>query len=93
MGGVCEARAHRIQKSLSDLNGTDVYIHGGTIQGVFRVCREIFVGSKRRPSVQQMMAVYVLTSHNKENHWQGQCFISNGSLLRSRLLGTTFHRR
>jgi hypothetical protein len=55
---VCEARAHRIQKSLSDLNGTDVYIHGGTIQGVFRVCREIFVGSKRRPSVQQMMAVY-----------------------------------
>lgn len=55
---VCEARAHRIQKSLSDLNGTDVYIHNGTIRGVFRVCREIFVGSKRRATVQQMMSVY-----------------------------------
>src|ERR1700721_3616390 len=30
----------------------------------------------------------VLTSHDKENHWQKQCFISNGSLPRSRLLGT-----
>jgi hypothetical protein len=55
---VCESQTHRVQKSLSDLNGTDVYIHGGTIRGVFRICGEIFVGSKRRPSVQQMMAVY-----------------------------------
>jgi len=26
----------RIQKSLSDLNGTDPYIHDGTVEGVFR---------------------------------------------------------
>jgi hypothetical protein len=33
---VFEARRHRIQKSLSDLNGTDVYIHDGTADGVLR---------------------------------------------------------
>jgi hypothetical protein len=55
---VCESQVHRIQKSLSDLNGTDVYIHDGTIRGVFRECGNIFVGGSRQPTVQQMMAIY-----------------------------------
>ena len=33
---VCESKRFRLNKSLSDLDGTDVYIHGGTIRGVFR---------------------------------------------------------
>src|SRR5437016_1104597 len=33
---VLETEKWRIQKLLSDLNGTDVYIHGGTPDGVFR---------------------------------------------------------
>jgi hypothetical protein len=33
---VCEAVPHRIKKSLSDLDGTDPYIHGGGVKGVFR---------------------------------------------------------
>jgi hypothetical protein len=32
---VCETVPYRINKSLSDLNGTDVRIHGGTVRGVF----------------------------------------------------------
>jgi hypothetical protein len=30
---VCETVPHRIKKSLSDLDGTDAYIHGGTVAG------------------------------------------------------------
>jgi hypothetical protein len=64
---VSESKAHRIQKSLSDLNGTDVYIHDGTIRGVFRECGNIFIGSSRQPTVQQMMGVYrVLRSNFRE---------------------------
>ncbi len=55
---VFESQAHRIQKSLSDLNGTDVYIHGATTMGVFREFGNIFVRSHRQPSVQQMRAIY-----------------------------------
>lgn len=55
---VCESQEYRVQKSLSDLNGTDVYIHNGTIRGVFRECGSIFVGSKRQPAVQDMMRIY-----------------------------------
>ena len=32
---VFETAQWRMQKSLSDLNGTDVYVHGGTVEGVF----------------------------------------------------------
>lgn len=61
---VCESQQHRIQKSLSDLNGTDVYVHDGTIRGVFRECGGMFVGSKRQPTVQEMMAIYRILRAN-----------------------------
>jgi hypothetical protein len=61
---VSESRERRIQKSLSDLNGTDVYIHDGTIRGVFRECGSIFVGSNRQPTVQQMMTIYRILRTN-----------------------------
>jgi hypothetical protein len=48
----------RIQKSLSDLNGTDPYIHGGTVDGVFRELAKAFVRADRQPSVKQMRLVY-----------------------------------
>jgi hypothetical protein len=48
----------RIQKSLSDLNGTDPYIHEGTVQGVFRELAKAFVRSGRQPSVKQMQSLY-----------------------------------
>lgn len=61
---VCESQPHRIQKSLSDLNGTDVYIHGGTVGGVFREFCSIFVRSRRQPTVPQMMEVYRILRAN-----------------------------
>ena len=39
---VCETVPYRINKSLSDLNGTDVRIHDGTVRGVFGALCEIF---------------------------------------------------
>lgn len=55
---VCESRNWRLAKSLSDLNGTDAYIHDGTITGVFRELGNAFVRSGRQPSVQQMWRIY-----------------------------------
>ena len=55
---VCEAKEQRLLKSLSDLNGTDPYIHGGRIVGVFRELRNIFTRRGQQPSVQEMMRVY-----------------------------------
>jgi hypothetical protein len=55
---VCEARHLRLLKSLSDLNGTDPYIHDGKIVGVFRELCNIFVKPDRQPTVQQMAQIY-----------------------------------
>jgi len=55
---VCESVPHRIKKSLSDLDGTDAYIHGGTIKGVFREIGNAFVGNRRQPTVAEMMRIY-----------------------------------
>jgi hypothetical protein len=55
---VCESKRYRVNKSLSDLDGTDVYIHDGTIRGVFRELGNAFVRSGRQPTVMQMMQIY-----------------------------------
>lgn len=55
---VFEAKAHRLSKSLSDLDGTDPYIHGGYVDGVFREICSAFVRPGRQPSVQQMCDIY-----------------------------------
>jgi hypothetical protein len=55
---VFESVNRRLLKSLSDLNGTDPYIHDGTIAGVFRELRNIFLRPLRQPSVQQMWEIY-----------------------------------
>jgi hypothetical protein len=57
---VCETVPHRIKKSLSDLDGTDAYIHGGTVAGVFREMGNAFVGSRRQPTVTEMSQIYRL---------------------------------
>ncbi len=55
---VFESVKRRLQKSLSDLDGTEVYIHDGRIRGVFRELSNALVKSKYQPTVQQMYAVY-----------------------------------
>jgi hypothetical protein len=61
---VCETVPYRINKSLSDLNGTDVRIHGGTVRGVFGALCEIFVRKTRQPSVQEMYRIYRVLRRN-----------------------------
>jgi hypothetical protein len=55
---VMEAVNHRLAKSLSDLSGTDVYIHNGTIKGVFREMGNALVRKGRKPSVLEMWRIY-----------------------------------
>lgn len=63
---VFESRRHRIKKSLSDIDGTDVYIHDGTVRGVFRELCNAFVRTRRQPSVLQMMRIYRVLRSNFE---------------------------
>ncbi len=55
---VFEEMKHRLSKSLWDLDGTDVYIHRGTLNGLFEQMVNAFVRSKRQPTVTQMYAIY-----------------------------------
>ena len=55
---VLEAKSRRIHKSLSDLGGTDDYIHGGKPRGVFRELGNALVRAQHQPTVQQMTAIY-----------------------------------
>jgi hypothetical protein len=55
---VCEAINLRLLKSLSDLNGTDPYVHDGTVGGVFRELCNIFVRPYRQPTTEEMRKIY-----------------------------------
>ena len=56
---VCdEAVQYRLAKSLSDLSGTDAYIHSGTIEGVFREMGNALVRKRRQPGVLEMWRIY-----------------------------------
>jgi hypothetical protein len=55
---VFESRKRRLQKSLSDLGGTDVYIHTGRASGLFRELCNALVIARRQPTVQQMAKLY-----------------------------------
>jgi hypothetical protein len=56
---VWESERYRLQKSASDLNGTDPYIHDGTPEGVLRELSNAF-RSERAPTVPGMLEVYRL---------------------------------
>jgi hypothetical protein len=55
---VFEAKSRRIERTLSDLSGTDVYIHHGRPSRVFSELTSAFVRSQRQPSVDQMRLIY-----------------------------------
>jgi len=55
---VCESQRFRLAKSLSDLNGTDPFIHRGTIAGVFRELCSMFRRPGKQPATQQMWEIY-----------------------------------
>jgi hypothetical protein len=53
-----ESRARRLEKSLSDLQGSDVYCHGGKPTKLFGELCNAMVRVRRQPTVQQIDAVY-----------------------------------
>jgi hypothetical protein len=61
---ICETVRHRVSKSLSDLDGTDVRIHGGTVRGVFGALCDVFARKTRQPSVQEMYRIYLVLRRN-----------------------------
>jgi hypothetical protein len=55
---VFESRTHRLSKSLSDLNGTDPYIHEGTVRGVLRGLMNALTRTTHRPELTELDAIY-----------------------------------
>jgi len=55
---VFEEVDERLEKSLSDLKGSDVYIHHGKISSVFAKLGNAFLRQRPRPTVPQMTAIY-----------------------------------
>src|SRR5437588_830797 len=55
---VFESVRRRLNKSLSDLDGTDPYVHGGTVRGVMGEVCNAFVSPVKQPTVPQMMEIY-----------------------------------
>lgn len=60
---VWESDPYRIQRSASDLNGTDAYIHNGTPEGVLReLCNAFW--RDQMPSVPRMIENYQFVNNN-----------------------------
>jgi hypothetical protein len=55
---VFETRSHRVSKSLSDLAGTDEYVHGGTPRGVLQALTNALVRRRHQPTVAELEEVY-----------------------------------
>lgn len=55
---VFESKAHRLEKSLSDLNGTDPHVHDGTAHGVLRGLTNALTRKIHRPDLADLDAIY-----------------------------------
>jgi|SRR5208282_558141 len=55
---VFESRAHRLEKSLSDLNGTDPHIHDSKARGVLRELTNALTLKIHRPGLAELDAIY-----------------------------------
>jgi hypothetical protein len=55
---VFESRAHRLEKSLSDLNGTDPHVHDGTPHGVLRRLINALSRKVHDPNLTQLDAIF-----------------------------------
>src|SRR6266851_9640752 len=55
---VFETRPHRVWKSLSDLSGTDEYVHGGTSGGVLQALTNALVWRRHQPTVAELEEIH-----------------------------------
>ncbi len=56
---VFEAQAHRLKKSLSDLDGTDPYIHEGDSYGVLRALTNALSRDRNRRDLRELEEIYL----------------------------------
>jgi hypothetical protein len=54
---VFEAKAHRAEKSLSDLKGTEVHIHRGRSRGVLQELTNVLIRRRHQPTVRELEAI------------------------------------
>ena len=54
---VLESRRHRAQRSLSDLNGTEAYVHGAKPVGVLQMLRNALGRSEHKPEMGELHAI------------------------------------
>jgi len=73
---VFEEQPHRLQKSLSDLNGFDPFIHGGTVEGMMHALGNAFVTVRPQPrqptTVGPMLAVHRQLTAFAKDKLQGE---------------------
>jgi hypothetical protein len=55
---VFESSRHRLQKSLSDLNGTDPFIYGPSADGILREIRNALARHDVQPTATQMRSIF-----------------------------------
>jgi hypothetical protein len=55
---IFESSRHRLQKSLSDLNGTDPFIYGTTPEGILRELRNALSRHGMQPTAEQMQVIF-----------------------------------
>jgi hypothetical protein len=55
---VFESKHHRLEKSLSDLNGTDPHVHDGTAYGVLRGLTNALTRKIHDPNLAELDAIY-----------------------------------
>jgi hypothetical protein len=55
---IFEAEPHRLNKSLSDLGGTDAYIHGGKPEGVLRELSNALYRDSNNPTFNELCDIY-----------------------------------
>lgn len=55
---ILETRPHRVWKSLSDLAGTDEYLHGGSPRGLLQALTNALVRSRHQPTVPELEEIY-----------------------------------
>jgi hypothetical protein len=55
---VFESKPDRILKSLSDLAGTEVYVHEARPEGVLRQLANALVRNRHRPTVKELLGIY-----------------------------------
>ncbi len=63
---VFESEPYRLQRSASDLNGTDPHIHKGSVEGVLSELRNAF-WREDAPPVRRMLQAYRIVENSVEN--------------------------